>query len=131
MIPHVLLSLLLVSPLEAVNAVTEKTYDLRKMTWADAKKLEGKRVRVAFVAKSMVFLPDGETMVLTEVGEGMAGDAARLVRFSRGNFQEPRMGALKIEGVIKRRIFPARIFAGQEIPEYHQIEVIDAKRVWP
>ncbi len=128
---HTLLALLLLlSDVPAPLPARVQTLDLGKLTFAEAQRLNGKPVRIAFVVDSFPEDIDGETLV---DAKGKA-DASPSVRFPRG-LDPGKLTAgqtLTVEGVVKTRLFPAIVVGGVPLfDEVRRIEVRDARPLKP
>jgi hypothetical protein len=107
--------LLLLWDAPAPDLRTVRTLDLGKLDWHQARRLEGKRVRVRFDVGSRPHDIDGEILVDAE-GEGWP---ARGVRFARGCAPDSfgPFDTYTVEGVITTRYVPARTIGGQTFAE--------------
>ena len=132
MIPHVLLSLMLASPPAVVNAETVKTYDLGKMTWAEAKWLDGKTVRVSFdvTGWSIPFLNDKRGF---HVGVKSTDPVFRRCYIKAENMPGSigKGKRLTVEGKVSATYDPPALTAGEMISRLDKIEVKDARPVRP
>jgi hypothetical protein len=130
MTSHVLLSLLLASPPTPMSVETVRTFDLGKMSFEEAKRLDGTAVRVTLVAAT---LPDVLALEqsIDAVGDGKT---TRIIRFKA--FLNPgpiKIGQrLTVEGEMRTRYIPAIIVGNVELlPERRLIEVRGAVPIKP
>jgi hypothetical protein len=124
MTPHVLFSLILASPPAMAPVETVRTHDLGMMTFEEAKRLDGKTVRVAFkVDCVLIMLPKIPTFVV--IAKGARG-VTRWVRLPRSAFSFGKL--ITAEGVLRTRTLPASVIDGKMLLELREIIVDGA---WP
>src|SRR5690242_3965017 len=126
MLSHVLLSLMLASPPAPMTVETVRALDFGKMTYEEAKTLEGKGVRVSFVAGSTMYDKYGCTI--------FPHDDKRVVRSvhsRRGVGPCPLGRRMTVEGIIRTQIFPAGVIDGKPYPKSLAIQVEQARSVMP
>jgi hypothetical protein len=126
MLSHVLLSLLLASPPAPAPVETVRTLDLGKMTFEEAKRLEGQAVRVSFIA--VASLENGDGTVRT-VAKGSAG-IARWVYFTTEETLKPRK-TIVAEGELRIYAAPPGFFGRDATADTHMIIISGARPVRP
>jgi hypothetical protein len=106
-----------------------QSIDLGKLTWAEAKRIEGKWVRVVFVQKGLLCLTDDGPII---EASGKAG-ISRIVYFEgpRGPSRPAQSGPDVVEGVIRTNRIPPNKIGDVEFEEIWVIEVHDARVAQP
>ncbi len=128
MLSHALLTLMLASPPAPIPVETVRTFDLGKMTFEEAKRLDGKTVRVSFKMIWMWAGLGGPTVVQasSDLGFRTVSYPAELAGVP-GNVRERCFA----EGVICTRFVPAHVTSGVAYPEVRDVGVRDARPVRP
>jgi hypothetical protein len=121
---QVLLSLMLSSPPTADSVEMVCARDLGRMTYEDAKLLEGKSVRVSLVCTNRLWSSIG--CFVGAEGDKKVGRSVHLVH----GFPE-RGKRIIVEGIMRTQIFPAEIIGGNPYPQRFAIEVTYARQVIP
>ncbi len=123
-----LTALLLLAPPTTINPEPVQTIDLGKLSWHEARRLDGRPVRVSFIVES-IELRRGGALVEAE----SADRVVRTVWFppdcAPGSMASG--DTLTVEGRVRTRIVPARVIDGEHFREVWDLEIVEARRVGP
>jgi hypothetical protein len=123
---HLLLALLLASPAAPAPVETVQTYDLGRMTFEEATRLEGKPLRVSFVVSAWSWDQSGWRS--SAVGEKKVSRSVHLRRLNKPCVCGQQM---TFEGILRTRIFPAGIIDGKQSRQSFVIQLEQASSVSP
>jgi hypothetical protein len=102
-----------------------RTIELEKLTWAEAKRLEGQPVRVSFVC-GLPFIFDKDILMFVKGNTGIR--CWFTYPLSEGFEFKKKM---VVEGIVRTRSERAHIVDGKEIPDARYIDVNEAHVIRP